>query len=76
MSADKNGWRPIETAPKDGAIFLVWFPEQREIGYGNFVPADYAYPDAYYYFWFDVSEAEMEVSPTHWQPLPKPPVTP
>ncbi|RWL14859.1 MAG: hypothetical protein EOR57_31430 [Mesorhizobium sp.] len=73
-----NGWMPIETAPNDGSEFLVWFPTQREIGYGFHVQAAYGYPAAFRFFWFDVEEGadlnEPDERPAHWQPLPKPPV--
>ena len=71
---DENGWRPIETAPKDGTYVLVFSNEDG---------VDKAYCDEG--FWFRMATAEYgnefwEIeNPTHWQrlpPPPKPPVTP
>lgn len=58
-----NGWRPIETAPKDIDV-LLWNGDGVHIGkyiteYGKFYARDMLAPKSY---------------PTHWQPLPKPPV--
>ena len=73
-----NNWRPIETAPKDGTQILgfdeweginvcywidcseVW--EQRDTKYGW----------ARYYDSTEMSYVTFE--PTHWQPLPEPPL--
>lgn len=63
-------WKPIKSAPKDGARLLVY-----ESGIGQFCArwCDIAdgfwefdpLPDAYY--------DTTEVRPTHWMPLPDPP---
>lgn len=71
-------WQPIETAPKDGSVFLAWFP-----WYGGNVekcrwdtqrfakrPNPYFAPDSER--WLGVRPAR-ENQPTHWMPLPDPP---
>lgn len=78
---DVNGWKEIDdTVPTDGSEFLVWFPSMQEIGYGFYVEEGYGYPATFRFFWFDVEEAAdpsvMSECPSHWHPLPKPPVTP
>lgn len=60
-------WQPIETAPKDGTKILVW-PRSRQmrepaIAYWH-QPANSDYPG----FW------AIGGNPTHWMPLPAPPV--
>ena len=55
-----SGWQPIETAPKDGTPILV-FDE------GAICIATFA--DDY---WWD--NGAMTIPPTHWMPLPDPPV--
>lgn len=58
-----EGWRPIETAPKDGRVVLGYWAEDRvetiQFKSGNFV---------YSYDWEDECDG-----PTHWRPLPAPP---
>lgn len=79
--AHDDGWRPIETAPKDGTIFDVWLGNasdddvafyctegtRRSCGWswekGKFRPLG----------GLKVAMPVFEV-PTHWQPLPQPPV--
>lgn len=56
-----SGWQPIETAPKDGGIILVW---------DDGVALAWWHEQGYW------TEDEGMISrPTHWMPLPKPPVT-
>ena len=76
-------WRPIETAPKDGTRVLVagdddggrvaggvvearWFrqPQHRMEGWLAFFNEDPAFDPGCF------------ISPTHWMPLPAPPVQP
>jgi hypothetical protein len=60
-------WQPIETAPKDGEISLV---------YGAFY--DFAtLRDIYFAYWEEATqsweiEGEKTIA-THWMPLPEPP---
>ena len=63
-------WQPIETAPKDGTLVLVWdedtggaFAAQFLVevtGWGN--PGE----------WMDWHGMRL-LQPTHWMPLPDPP---
>jgi hypothetical protein len=70
----ETGWRSMDSAPKvDGNEFLVWFPEQREVGYGYWAAEGYGYPAQYCFFYFNVDEREEECFPTHWMPLPAAP---
>jgi len=78
-------WRPIESAPKDGAEIILsngetvaqghWFhtpPFIREIRDmdGHYIDQDESdgYDD-----WID-SSGGMQPDPTHWIPLPQPPI--
>lgn len=60
-------WQPIETAPKDGTLILV-FPFD--------VVCWQITGDLGYWFADRVSEIDgdyLEEYPTHWMPLPNPP---
>lgn len=56
-----SGWRPIETAPKDGTLLLCfWRSSHCAVAY---------YDDG---CWWDAGTDGLD-DPTHWQPLPSPP---
>lgn len=62
-----NQWQPIETAPKDGVVFLVFsYHDQGGYQYTATTTTDGEI----------ICMMSMEVmvdKPTHWQPLPNPP---
>lgn len=64
------GWQPIETAPRDGSVFIGWEPQteyQKEGGYaeqGNYDLCTWR-DDGFY--------SEGSLKPTHWIPTPLPP---
>lgn len=63
-----DGWRPIETAPKDGPVLAYregWGPFEAHWEWGD---------DEDYQGWI-ATHADADVEPTHWQPLPPPPST-
>lgn len=55
-------WQPIETAPRDGTWLLLWDGGCRLIG--HFYPPEGRWDNA----------DGDELKPTHWTPLPEPPV--
>jgi len=70
---EPSGWRPIERAPKDGSLILLYQsgcwtedvkPCDAEVGYWN--DDCKAWSSA-------IAGAEDYHGPTHWQPLPDPP---
>ena len=66
----ENEWRPIETAPKDGTVFLGYKRGQFRECYK--VPRD----DCDMWCFGGTSGADdlfPNIKPTHWMPLPKPP---
>lgn len=78
-----EAWQPIETAPKDGRMFLVWVEAARFGEDDNGQPfeqdcstADFAEwrkcGDDGYINYFAHPFADREYA-THWQPLPAPP---
>ena len=61
-----NGWRPIETAPKDGTKVLLWNNGGMDIYWWH----ENKYDDIPNW----ISETGWTpATPNHWQPLPKPP---
>lgn len=63
----KRAWQPIETAPKEGGIFLLWEPGGVPyIGYESIQSKQ----------WTECSNSYHPLrvcNPTHWMPLPEPP---
>lgn len=68
-SCDSNGWRPIETAPKDGTAVLL-YADSWELTWG--IQAGRFY-DGEWMCWGGAVPENDEDGPTHWQPLPPPP---
>lgn len=65
-----QGWRPIETAPKDGTQILAWAPDFYPGFYGVAEWAekqDWRPETVAGWFW------NYATRPTHWMPLPTPP---
>lgn len=73
-------WQPIETAPKDGEVILIWKPNERRVGEymmaaywdddrGGFIPVGGIHPRGYY---SEIAKCDQGY-PTHWTPLPSPP---
>ena len=60
-----SDWQPIKTAPKDGTQVLGYFD-------GHVVVMLWFTYSNDYTCWETV-DAETEVDPTHWMPLPNPP---
>ena len=72
LEAEKDKWQPIETAPKDGseALYVNRFGDIQVWSYmaptGNGWTSDWGYADG--------EVGVKEHFPTHWQPLPEPPL--
>ncbi len=83
-----SGWRPIETAPRDGRLFLCWVSAVRygetdegqqcqqdvsQVDFCNWRTQAY-HPDC---GWFDPCCGQIgdQQGVTHWMPLPAPPTT-
>ena len=60
------GWQPIETAPKDGTRVLLWIEPVK-------IAMPFAWQDGR---WMGDDYPLNMAWPTHWMPLPEPPVTP
>lgn len=66
-----EGWRDIETAPKDGTWFLGWrpshYPECR---------VDVWHWDKRANFWLNAADSNIDEYPTHWRPMLDGPAAP
>lgn len=86
-----NGWQPISTAPKDGTPILIWEPGPHAFGnrerHNEYdergkVISFAEYDDVRWAigYWRPTgswgNRNAARVNPTHWMPLPAPPVTP
>jgi hypothetical protein len=80
-------WRPIESAPKDGSVVLLWLKEWAgeingvypakqaddavAVGWWRDGSSDYPGAD-----WWELAGGDAYATwgrPSHWQPLPAPP---
>jgi len=74
-----TGWQPIETAPKNKQVIMLFFPngcdmqmvEKSKIGLGFWDTDDWYHLDSRGF-----SMTYLGEIPTHWMPLPDPPSTP
>lgn len=83
LTAEPSGWRPIETAPRDGSIVLYWVAAVRYEGdedTGLVHDVDVSAPD--FGRWTGGDDGYHEPfsgipgdggAPTHWKSLPQPP---
>lgn len=72
-------WKPIATAPKDGTTILLWgpyctHPSPCEFQKGDWFVVVDGYRAVEYMGGFGTEYHTFQV-PTHWMPLPAPPVT-
>ncbi len=64
-----TGWQPIETAPKDGSMFLIW--DGRSYGF-----ASWWHDEKMHWLKQETRQGYRhpeDQEPTHWMPLPPPP---
>lgn len=68
------GWRPIETAPKDGTTFLAYQAEEGvDFFHWQDFGADSTAPKGWRDSFIHVYPEGSENGPKHWMPLPVPP---
>jgi hypothetical protein len=71
LTAEQAGWRPIESAPKDGTDILIAVVGMNEM-YVVFYDDEPQHPD---YVWMTADGPGYHRDlPTHWRPLPDPPL--
>jgi hypothetical protein len=67
----KQGWQPIESAPKDGTVVRVNGPHDlypMDAQYVRFANEWYPVPQR-----LTLGREQIIPDPTHWMPLPEPP---
>ena len=69
-------WQPIETAPKDGRRFLAYEKSDENCVYECWWEPDYLHDEwgCAVGGWDD--DWDLQRDPSHWMPLPAPPVKP
>jgi hypothetical protein len=76
-TAQAEGWRPIETAPKDGALIVLG--ARNGVWLGKYVPvyqSGYRPENPWSSMLLNHDHmAERYTQPTHWMPLPPPPTS-
>ena len=66
-------WHPIDTAPKDGTMFLAYYGKKRcgpSVGAMQWAIWEKDHNQRRFYSWTTLTESERA---THWMPLPSPP---
>ena len=63
-------WKPIETAPKDGTVFIAFQPVSEEL---RVIAAAYFDEGAFRMVQYHAGNEEFPIHPTHWMPLPESP---
>jgi hypothetical protein len=67
--AEREGWQHAKTAPADTAVIAT---DGKNVGEASFID----YGDDVLSGWYWASDRDhMSHKPTHWRPLPKPPVS-
>ena len=74
------GWQPIETAPRDDTLILLYAPIEHRYTHERDWTAWCDSWDEKWRWTGNAPEFEswsyLSAGPTHWMPLPEPPVTP
>lgn len=65
-----SDWQPIETAPRDGSLFLAYEAKQENEIYECWWQDDLSNWSGWQDWW------DSEPEPTHWMVRPAPPATP
>jgi hypothetical protein len=86
-SVTETKWQPIETAPRTGRTLLLGYPNRlgkwrtvRGQWFTNEEIGEWENGDDFRAGWYETSEENDEppncwlISPTHWMPLPAPPI--
>lgn len=68
-------WQPIETAPRDGTAILIFEPPRQSVQYEVHAVIQVAKWNVRGSWWVEAhGEGYETYEPTHWMPLPLPPL--
>lgn len=75
METENNtaGWQPMETSPKTSMARLVWCPDRQNIYVVGWWDNGMSHPGPAWCH-FGGSGGTLVETPTHWMPLPEPPL--
>lgn len=65
-------WQPIETAPRDEEVYILAIREGAKVPFVASYDADF---DNWFTFNGALEACGQKFEPTHWMPLPAPPVS-
>lgn len=81
IKPDENGWIPIASAPRDGRQIWLFDPNidpDQFVGSYGWLDLPIGHPDNWAGWVFAdeilINHCDYEPEPTHWRPLPEPPV--
>lgn len=69
--AEAAGWQPIETAPKDGTVVILFNPDWDSVVSGRWTYSHRHQRE----LWALSGDAFIDPAPTHWMPVPPAPQT-
>ncbi len=75
----RDGWQPIETAPKNGTVFNVWlgWADDEDAAFycvaGSRFSAGWRWKEGRWRPAMGLHLPVVTVQPTHWRPIPSPP---
>lgn len=70
----QNEWQPIETAPKKKYLLVTSITSDHQPCVGYYGKSNINLPEDWFSDLLNMARTPLPYIPTHWMPLPKPPV--
>ena len=71
---EQNEWQPIETAPKEKYLLVISITSDHQPCVGYYGKSNIDLPEDWFSDLLNMARTPLPYVPTHWMPLPKPPV--